>query len=106
MANLTASSLFVLGNFDETFGDPVSITNSWADRLAGTAFVGGTAMEGFVIALSMDGPTLVGVSDIAIDGTWEITNIAEQYATKKLVVLGLPFDETVNVAIASRVLPV
>ena len=106
MADLALSSLFILGDVSIDFGDPVTVTNAWADRLAGTAFVEADPMTGVVIAISMEGPVVVGSCDIDAEGNWEIINIAERYADKELIVLGIPRDLTASVAIASRVKPV
>lgn len=102
MATITAANLFVYG--DQTISTtPVTPTRPWNDRLAGTAFVESTPMEGFVIALSLQGPTVVGVANIAVDGTWEIQNIGQQYDGEELVVLGISRDSNNNYAVASRV---
>ena len=63
-------------------------------------------MVGYVVAICLDGPVTVGTTEINTDGTWEITGIAEPYADKELIVLGIPRDADTNVAIASRVKPV
>jgi hypothetical protein len=99
-------SLLVLGEYGGTFGSPVSITRAWNDRLAGTAFVEADPMVGYVIALCLDGPVTVGITEIEADGSWEITGIAEPYAGKELVILGIPRDTSTSFAIASRIKPV
>lgn len=106
MTTITPANLFILGEFEGAFGSPVSTNQTWNDRLAGTAFVGADPMEGTVIALTLDGPTVVGVTSINVDGTWEITGIAEPFATTELIILGVPRDVDTNIAIASRVKPV
>jgi len=103
MTTITPSSLFVLGDFNGTLGDPVVVTRSWKDRLAGTAFVGPDPMEGFVAAIGMDGPVVVGVADIAADGTWEITDIPERYDGVDLLVIGIPRTSSESYATASRI---
>lgn len=103
MTTIIADNAFVLTGDTVGLGSPVSIVNSWADRLAGTAFIEATPMTGFVVALSLDGPELVGLSQIAEDGTWEITGIAQRYASKELFVLGVSRDTATSYAIASRV---
>lgn len=80
-----------------------SVNPSWHHRLAGTAYVETLPMQGFVIAMSLDGPTIVGATEINPDGSWEITGIAQKYDTKELIVLGISRDANDNYAIVSRV---
>jgi hypothetical protein len=103
MANIAANNVFIFG--DQTISTtPVTPTKDWKDRLAGTAFVESSPMEGFVLAISLRGPTVVGISNIdAGDGSWEITNIGQQYDGEDLIVLGISRDTNNNYAVASRV---
>lgn len=103
MATITASNIFVM-NSRVINTAAVDIINPWNDRLAGTAFVESAIMDGFVLAMSLQGPTIVGMANInQSDGTWEIKNIAQKYDGQELVVLGISRSSNNNYAVASRV---
>lgn len=102
MANIVADNLFNLSGAT-TLGSPVTITLGWNDRLAGTAFVESDPMDGFVIALSLNGPTIVGSSVIDAEGNWEITGIASRHDGESLIVIGVPRNASYNLAMASRI---
>ncbi len=105
MADITVSAVDITRG-PGAYGSPVALTYPWPNRLAGSAYVEAVPMDGFVIAIALDGPTTVGVGGINPDGSWEIIGIAEKYSTTKLVVLGMPRNQTLNYALASHVLPV
>lgn len=107
MATINPDNIFIL-NAPLAEYSPVEIviTRPWRSRLAGTAFVEANPMDGYVIAIHLDGPTVVGTSRINEDGTWEITNIAERYSDRELIVLGISRATGSSYAIASRVKPV
>lgn len=105
MATISAANLFVFGD-QSVSTTPITPVRAWKDRLAGTAFVESDVMEGFVLAMSLQGPTVVGVANIEVDGSWEITNIGQQYENAELVVLGISRNSNNNYAVASRVKPV
>ena len=79
------------------------IVPPWPHRLAGHAFVETQPMEGFVVVMSLDGPTIVGSCEVEPDGTWEIKGISSKYQDTELIVLGISRTSTDNYAIVSRV---
>lgn len=105
MANINASTVHITRAVG-TYGSPVSIDFPWPNRLAGSAFVEAVPMTGYVMAIALDGPVIAGVGAINTDGSWEIRGIAEKFSTTKLLVLGMPRNQSLNYAIASHVLPV
>jgi hypothetical protein len=102
MATIVADNIFNI-NGQELTGTPAQITGLWKDRVSGTAFVESSPMEGFVIALSLAGPVVLGVSTIDESGNWEIVGIPQAYENTEILVLGVPKASGVNYAIASRV---
>jgi len=102
MADVAVSNVFAYREIaPTTFSGTVS--PSWHHRLAGTAYVETLPMQGFVLAMSLDGPTIVGASEINPDGSWEITGVAQKYDGKELIILGISRTSTDNYAIVSRV---
>lgn len=107
MTTITPDSLFFLQAYNGTFGDPVTVTPSWKHRLAGTAFIEADPMDGVVMAIDMNGPTIVGCSEVnQSTGAFEITDIPQKYEDRELLVIGYPRTATNSVAISSRVKPV
>jgi len=105
MAVVTVPSIYIFDTFLTTGVVPVpgGVVYNWKHRLAGTAYVEANPMVGTVLAL-LPGPyTVLGLTTVNPDGTWEITGISREYEGKELLVLGIPNDPTVNYATASRI---
>jgi len=106
MAVIIPDNTFFMRGGDAVVSFSVTMTWPWRSRLAGTAFVDATPMAGTVVALSLEGPTIVGSADIRSDGAWEIRGIAERFSQAELLVIGIPRGGNASFAVSSRVRPV
>lgn len=80
-----------------------AIVPPWRHRLAGHAFVETQPMSGFVVAMALDGPTIIGTCEVEPDGSWEIKGISSKYQDTEIIVLGISRTASDNYAIVSRV---
>jgi len=106
MAIITPDNIFFMRGGDAIVTSSVAMTWPWPARLAGSAFIDATPMVGTVLAITLDGPTVVGSAEIRGDGTWEIRGIAERFSQAELLVIGIPRGGNTNFAVSSRVRPV
>ena len=107
MATITPDNVFFLRQDVANLTLPTTeIERAWKDRLAGTAFVGATPMVGQVFVIDINAANTIGFTTIGEDGAWEIKNLAERYENSELIVIGLPSDTNINLAIASKIKPV
>ncbi len=79
---------------------------TWANRLAGTVSVNGSAAEKRIMILKRADLSYVASVVSKPDGTWEVAGLPESLKTTKMLVLAFDDTETYNVEAADLVVPV
>ena len=86
--------------------NPGANMKTWANRLAGTVTVNGSAAEKRIVVLLRKDLSYVASTFSLADGTWSIAGLPESLATTKMLVMAFDDTETYNVEAADNVVPV